>query len=164
MSKDKNGWGWLIFFAVITYPSSKAVASEPAVECLAQNVWHEARGQGEEGMIAVAFVTMNRVEDKRFPDSVCGVVKYQIEDRCAFSWVCQGRAEPILNTKAKKELWKSVKKFAFNFVTKYNTAKYYDITDGATHYHADYVNPKWAVLYQPIKKIGKHKFYYASKL
>ena len=45
------------------------------VMCLALNIYHEARNQEVDGMYAVADVVMNRVEDYRYPSSVCGVVK-----------------------------------------------------------------------------------------
>ena len=44
-------------------------------ECLAENVYFEARGQGQAGWVAVAQVTLNRVQDKRFPNTICEVVK-----------------------------------------------------------------------------------------
>ena len=34
-----------------------------------------------------------------------------------------------------------------------------DITDGATHYHADYVKPAWAVTKTRTTKIDDHIFY-----
>ena len=44
------------------------------VKCLAQNIYFEARDQKTKGQIAVALVTINRVESKRFPNSICKVV------------------------------------------------------------------------------------------
>ena len=63
-------------------------------ECLAENVYFEARGQGAAGWVAVAQVTLNRVQDKRFPNTICEVVKqgltyengYPIKNKCQFSW------------------------------------------------------------------------------
>jgi len=43
--------------------------------CLALNVYHEARSQSLVEQIAVAQVVVNRVNDDRYPDSICGVVK-----------------------------------------------------------------------------------------
>ena len=66
-----------------------------AVMCLAMNLYHETRGETLAGNIAVGYVTMNRVADKRYPDTVCGVVhqaKYHgwdlvnpIKNRCQFN-------------------------------------------------------------------------------
>lgn len=47
----------------------------PAVLCLSMAIYHEARGEPIAGQIAVAEVVMNRVDDPRFPDTVCSVVK-----------------------------------------------------------------------------------------
>ena len=80
---------------------------ETAFICLALNTYHEAKNQSMIGQIAVAEVVMNRVQDKRFPNSVCEVVKqgptrpswedpkkeYPIKHRCQFSWYCAGKSD-----------------------------------------------------------------------
>jgi len=68
----------------VTFDFSKEALSETAIECLALNVYHEARGQSEKGWLAVALVTLGRAlpEYKKFPKDVCGVV-YQDKQ---FSW------------------------------------------------------------------------------
>ena len=55
-----------------------------AVMCLALNLYHEARGESLAGNLAVGFVTMNRVADPRYPDTVCGVVKQSITPGATF--------------------------------------------------------------------------------
>ena len=88
-------------------------ADEAEVVCLAENIYHEARGEGIEGMLAVGHVTMNRVESSRFPDTVCGVVRQTkyikswrtgelvpARNRCQFSWYCDGRPE-VVNKESK---------------------------------------------------------------
>ena len=80
-----------------------------AVMCLALNVYHEARSQSLVEQIAVAQVVINRVNDERYPDTVCGVVKQgeknpdgsMKEDRCQFSWYCDG----IKDTPYNKDAW-----------------------------------------------------------
>lgn len=52
------------------------------VDCLAKNIYYEARGEPVSGQIAVALVTINRVESTRYADTICGVV-YQ---KGQFSW------------------------------------------------------------------------------
>ena len=61
------------------------------VRCLAENIYHEARNQGTAGWLAVASVTLNRVTDRRFPNTICGVV-FQAETK--ESW----------KTKSKKDI------------------------------------------------------------
>jgi len=81
-------------------------SSQEEVRCLAENIYWEARNQEEEGRIAVAQVTLNRVSDSRFPNTICGVVKqtkYYPSGRidlhsCQFSWYCDGKPdEPYEN-------------------------------------------------------------------
>ena len=58
------------------------------VECLAKNMYHEARGESYQGMVAVAFVTLNRTVSEVFPSKVCDVVYQKNQRGCQFSWVC----------------------------------------------------------------------------
>jgi hypothetical protein len=77
-------------------PGSGDVGGAPLtseLDCLASNVYWEARAEPRLGQIAVAAVTLNRVADPGFPDTVCGVVRQGEErgrDRCQFSWYCDG--------------------------------------------------------------------------
>jgi len=127
-------------------------------ECLTDNIYFEARSQGFAGWVAVAQVTLNRVEDKRFPNTICEVVKqgltYQsghpIKNKCQFSWYCDGKSDEIINTKIHEEISIMVNNYIhFGF----------DITDGATHYHADYVLPSWAKTKTKTIEIDDHIFY-----
>lgn len=64
------------------------------VDCMAMNIYHEARGEPELGKVAVGHVVMNRVMDPRFPSTVCGVITQggaKPLRRCQFSWWCDGR-------------------------------------------------------------------------
>ena len=71
------------------------------VHCLAEYIYHEARGESTAGKMAVALVTLNRVKDKRFPDTICSVVKQtkfypsgRIDlHSCQFSWYCDGKSD-----------------------------------------------------------------------
>jgi len=73
------------------------------LQCLALNIYHEARSESPLGQEAVGLVTMNRVQDKRYPDTVCDVV-YQAHvdskgrpkrNKCQFSWYCDGKSDTI---------------------------------------------------------------------
>ena len=83
------------------------VKASSDVHCLAENIYHEARGESTAGKMAVALVTLNRVEDKRFPNTVCGVVKqtkYYPSGRidlhsCQFSWYCDGKSDKPIDKK-----------------------------------------------------------------
>ena len=79
------------------------------IECLATNIYHEARSESTIGKIAVAWVTVNRVNTERYPDTVCGVVYDAVLDskgnpkrhQCQFSWYCDGKSDDIKN----KDAW-----------------------------------------------------------
>lgn len=120
------------------------------IQCLAENAYFEAGNQSRTGMIAVTNVVMNRVKDKRFPDSPCAVVKQKARGVCQFSWVCEGKkrirdAELFQKTRAVAEQ-----------VYLRNVG---DVTGGAKFYHADYVRPSWASAFDKTRKIGAHIFY-----
>ena len=130
--------------------------------CLALNVYHEAKNQSFLGQVAVAQVVMNRVKDKRYPNTVCEVVKqgqtykwkpsFPIKNRCQFSWYCDGKSDVPKNEKA----WKKAQDVAF--LVLYDKIKL-DVTEGATHYHATYVKPSWAKTKTRTTRIEKHIFY-----
>tara|TARA_B100000900_G_scaffold225882_1_gene191744 strand:- start:3262 stop:3702 length:441 start_codon:yes stop_codon:yes gene_type:complete len=139
---------------------------ETAFMCLALNTYHEAKNQSMIGQIATAQVVMNRVEDSRYPNSVCEVVKqgphrpswedpnkqYPVRHRCQFSWYCDGKDDMPKNEKA----WKKAQDVAF--LVYYNKINL-DVTEGATHYHATYVKPAWARTKTRTTRIEKHIFY-----
>ena len=139
---------------------------ETAFICLALNTYHEAKNQSLVGQIATAQVVMNRVEDNRFPNTICEVVKegptrpswedpnkeYPIKHRCQFSWYCDGKPDIPKNEKA----WQKAQDVAFLVI--YDKIKL-DVTEGATHYHATYVRPSWAKTKKRTTRIEKHIFY-----
>lgn len=133
------------------------------INCLAENIYHEARSEPIEGMVAVAQVVFNRVSDKRFPSTVCTVVK-QTRGRihsCQFSWFCDGKPDDIHKS---SKAWKTSYNLAYTMYYLYNNAslRIIDMTHGATHYHADYVNPRWSRTYKRVLKVGRHIFYRAE--
>jgi len=135
--------------------------------CLAQNIYHEARNQPTAGQLAVASVTINRVNDDRFPNTICGVVyegpsrpswkdptvMIPIRNRCQFSWYCDGKSDVPKN----KELFQDILVLTNSIVD--GSIKILDITEGATHYHADYVRPAWAETKTKTVEIEDHIFY-----
>ena len=133
-------------------------------ECLAKNIYFEAKNQPLIGQLAVAIVVMNRVEDHRFPDTVCEVVQqgptlawtenFPVKNKCQFSWYCDGKSDEIKDHYTYNQLYVLAEGLvASNFKT------LLDITDGALYYHADYVKPKWSRHFEKTVKIGRHIFY-----
>lgn len=120
------------------------------VDCLAQNIYHEAGYEPEKGKIAVALVTMNRTQDERFPKDICSVVKQKVKSTCQFSWFCEGK-KAIANNFVYGQA-REVALFVYA-----NYEKMYDFTQGSLYYHADYVNPRWKL--EKTTTIGRHIFY-----
>ena len=138
-------------------PSSPITASQRMkdLECLARNIYFESASEPFEGKVAVAQVTLNRVESGKFPASICQVVyqKNVFYEKvvCQFSWYCNSPATLKVRSPAQyeesMEVAKKVLLEGFRLPGLNN----------AMYYHADYVNPGWK---KPrITKIGRHIFY-----
>lgn len=131
------------------------------IRCLAHNIYFEARSEPTEGKMAVAHVTLNRVNSPMFPKSICDVVKQQRNKTCQFSWWCDAklRAQSINNMFSNKDLYNEIKELAIHFVL--NREQITDITEGALFYHAVYVNRNrlGSMPLVPTITIGQHAFY-----
>lgn len=123
-----------------------------AVQCLTQAIYYEAAREPESGQRAVAQVVLNRVRHPAFARTVCGVV-YQRFDAsvCQFSFVCDGS----LARRPLPELWSRAKRIAAEALA----GRVEKDIGTATHYHADYVFPRWAPHLAKLAKIGAHIFY-----
>ena len=149
-----------------TVPTHKQWQIDQA-HCLAMNVYHEARNQPLAGQMAVISVTVNRVNDKRFPNSICGVVyegphrpswkdqtvMIPVRHRCQFSWYCDGKSDRVHDMTT----FDNIFNLSMGVVDGSYTIA--DITEGATHYHADYVEPAWAKTKTKTIEIEDHIFY-----
>jgi len=146
--------------------STDLVLTDPQeLECMTNNIYFEAALESTAGKLAVAQVTMNRVKSSRYPNTVCTVVKqgrhyengFPVRDRCQFSWYCDGK----LDIPSMGKMWGQSREVAV-YVLK-NT-QLLDITDGATHYHADYIDsPRWASAKDRTMQIDTHIFYNKHK-
>ena len=121
------------------------------IDCLADNIYHEAGYEPDQGKIAVALVTMNRVQDPRYPKDICSVVKQKVNYTCQFTWFCQDKY-----TNRQKTAYEESRDIALHVYANYEKIK--DFTNGALFYHADYVNPHWRGL-ERTTVIGRHIFY-----
>jgi len=132
-----------------------AKVRERQLSCLARNIYYEAGSEPFEGKVAVAQVTLNRMESGKFPEDVCQVIyqKNVFYEKvvCQFSWYCDREAtlRPIHkgNYDESMEAAKKVLLEGFRLPS---------IKD-ALFYHADYVNPGWKK--ERVAKIGRHIFY-----
>ena len=131
------------------------------LSCLSLNIYHEARSESKLGQEAVGLVTMNRVYDERYPDTVCDVVYQSHVDskgrpkrnRCQFSWYCDGKSDKIHDIVAYSE----IEELSASILESYGIER--DITDGAVMYHASYVKPYWASSYERTSRVDSHIFY-----
>ena len=132
-----------------------AAESTKQLDCLTRNIYWESATEPFEGKVAVAQVTINRVESGRFARDICGVVyqKNVVYDRviCQFSWFCDGSSKirPIYpaHWKEAEEVAKKVLLEGFRLPSMKN----------ALYFHADYVQVQWGK--PQVAKIGRHVFY-----
>ena len=154
----------VVLIVAITH-FTKASPAESHVVCLAKNMYYEARNQGTAGLLAVVSVVFNRVNDPRFPNSICEVIKQgqaykngkMVLHKCQFSWYCDGKRDEItMNTRA----WSRALDYA-SIVLSGRIVM--DVTQGSLWYHAYYVKPSWARQKERVTRIDSHIFYRRKK-
>jgi spore germination cell wall hydrolase CwlJ-like protein len=133
--------------------SNSVVDASRAAECLTAAVYYEARSQSEDGQRAVAQVVLNRVRDRAFPNSVCGVV-YQGAERqtgCQFSFTCDGS----MNRPRELGAWDRARAVAAAALG----GSVYAPVGAATSFHTTSILPWWASSLARITTVGAHVFY-----
>ena len=127
--------------------------SDKQMSCLAEALYFEARGEPIKGQLAVGEVILNRVEDTRYPSSICKVVNEGTGRRfaCQFTYTCDGKLETVHERKP----YEMALKIAKILMTTHDRK----LTRGSTHYHSNYVNPKWSKKFERVAKFGRHIFY-----
>lgn len=154
----------LVLCSALLIPSTTIVAinkkptpyTQEELECLAKNIYFESRNQPKKGQYAVAFVTVNRVNDHRFDNSICDVVyaKKRVNNKyiCQFSWVCEGKKR-VRDFKA----YQKAMYIAHNVLTSYK--ELIDPTGGSLFFHTKQANPSWQNAFKRVTTIGDHIFY-----
>lgn len=122
-------------------------------DCLADAIYHEAKNTGAVGLQAVGHVVMNRVRDREFPNTVCGVVRQgENSGRCQFSFRCDGIAETYPDRPAHRR--------ALSLAERFLTAPPADITKGARFFHASWARPNAFFKSRPlVGRYGGNTFY-----
>lgn len=157
----------------LALPKQMAERTDQGIEtiCMANALYHEARGEKTDGQKAVAQVILNRVKSDAYPGTICGVVYENAlkKNRCQFSFACDG----IDDTPKEKDAYDAALKMAEGAV------KYGVFADGLapnfrdkaqtqksqiTHYHTTAVSPSWGKKLRPIKTIGRHIFYRSERV
>ena len=124
-------------------------------ECLANALYHEARGESIQGQFAVAEVILNRVDSPAFPGSICGVVNQGASGasngRCQFSFACDGNSLAMNEAEA-RALARRIADLMVSGAPR-------TLTDGATYFHTTQVAPRWSRVFDRTARIGAHLFY-----
>ena len=162
--RDLDPWDVAYFFGLtqVRRPSDWSLSklaslpvpkSSKQMSCLAEALYFEARGEPIKGQLAVGEVVLNRVEDPRYPNSICRVVNQGTGRRfaCQFTYTCDGKLETVFERDA-HEIALKISKILL-------TTHDRKLTKGSTHYHSNYVNPKWSKKFERITKYGRHIFY-----
>jgi spore germination cell wall hydrolase CwlJ-like protein len=127
--------------------------------CLAQVMYYEARGEGEEGERAVAEVVFDRLAQGIHGNTLCDVVfEGAGKTFCQFTFACDGSMRKV----KEPEAWRTAQVLAARLMVG-ELSQLSDIK-GATNYHAAYVHPYWASRFDKIARIGNHIFYKAKTL
>ena len=155
----------------------RLIGEDPEAICMALNIYYESRSDNLAGQYAVADVVLNRVQDSRYPNTICEVIQQgpvreswktkqdpdlpeseriynPIRHKCQFSWYCDGKSDDPKSETG----WAQAQYVAGAIMY---SDKYRGMTEGATHYHATYVKPKWRFDrgMNHIGRIGAHIFY-----
>ena len=143
----------IIAIAIVASPQVYSVESNfEELECLAKNIYFEGRDQPWVGQVAIAQVTLNRVDSALFPNDICDVVKQERRKICQFSWYCDGRSDQPKDLEGYKK--------ATSIAIQAYSGTIPDVTEGALWYHAKYIKkPFWAYSFQETVRINEHIFY-----
>lgn len=140
----------LMALLLVTTSANAETWPTTAPDCLAANIYHEARGESLAGQYMVAYVTMNRVDSTRFPDTICEVVR----QRKQFSWFKNG----VTKHPKDSDAWKIACHIATQFLLDLPMSRI-DLSEGALYYHTIQISPYWAVKKSLIGRVGSHLFY-----
>jgi len=127
--------------------------------CLAQAIYHEARGESREGQLAVANVIINRAMSKKYPSTICGVV-FQNADKgrykCQFTFACDGRSD----MGRERTAWNRSIKLAEDAFYEFQRGERPGVVPNSVlFYHTTAVAPKWSHTFNRVAAIGSHVFY-----
>ena len=161
-----NPWRGFIFACYFFFLFNPCFANQKEIHCLTAAIYFEARGESTEGKAAVAQVIYNRIRSKKFPDSICKVVKQPFQ----FSWYSpENRTEEVINVlkgrlsglnALDREAYKQAKEIALRAYTgliepdpKLASALYF------VHKSITSKQQPWLKKLKLLATIGNHKFY-----
>ena len=127
--------------------------------CLAHNIYFEGRGESLVGQLAIGMVTINRVNHKSFPNTICKVVWQRGRNKkkalvAQFSWTLDKNS----NTPKAGIVWDAVLQLAKTMTKNGDLGTTLDPTNGALYYHSTQIDPNWTNLTK-VTRIENHQFY-----
>ncbi len=138
---------------------ARQFSKDMTLDVLARTLWGEARGEGETGMRAVANVILNRVEVAGlFGGYWWGndVLRVCLKP---YQFSCWNKNDPNYTKLLGVTEDNPVFALALDIANSALRGQLQDITQGATHYHTQQINPAWASRRDPCARIGAHIFY-----
>jgi hypothetical protein len=150
----------LAYAAAGFQPTAKKVKlAEGEKLCLAQAIYHEARGESRDGQLAVANVIINRAMSRKYPSTICGVV-FQNADRgrykCQFTFACDGRSDMGRDRTA----WNRSIQMAEDAFYEFQKGERPGVVPNSVmFYHTTAVAPNWSHKFRRVAAIGSHIFY-----
>ena len=144
----------LFISALLVVCSNLGLATPPAhkpvkhtkqdIKCLAENIYHEARGEPFIGQIAVAQVTINRYQSGKYGHSICATVHQKKQ----FSWTIK---KPTIRDEKRWNQSYYMAQYVLSGVVMTN----FD----AMFYHTKAISPVWNRDKRVVRVIGNHVFY-----
>jgi spore germination cell wall hydrolase CwlJ-like protein len=146
----------LVFTLALGHPLLAFSAGQPRYtqekRCLTLAMYWEAREEGRKGMTAIGWVILNRLKSKKFPRTICEVVRQKrTKRRCQFAFWCDGRSDEPKNRK----VWKMANHLAAKLLSKPPR----DPTRGALFFHSDRIRVPWAIKRKRTVHLGCHIYY-----
>lgn len=136
----------LTIAATLLFTPSPSMSTSADLDCLAKNVYFEARGEPRIDQEAVAHVVVNRVQSGRFRSSVCGVVHQSGQ----FSWTFDRNSD----VPRERAAWNRSLQVAQGVLS----GEIDDPTDGATYFWHRRLNPSWTRRLVPTLRTNSHVY------
>lgn len=149
----------LLFWAGDSVYAQNKMGLDTDLACLAMSIFHEARGEITTAEIAVAQLVMKRVDDERFPSSVCDVVKHKSYSKkhekwiCAFDWYCKFKGVLDLRRSGERDAWKQSVYIAKLFLS--DNPPVLSGFEDAVLFHDDSIPDPWSTNSNSVRKLGK---------
>lgn len=138
--------------------------TENDLQILARTLFGEARGEGDEGLEAVACVIMNRYKSGKWftgYDVLNGKKIPSVAQTCLkkAQFSCWNKNDPNYKLLCQKTITAYGFQKCLQIAQRALLGQLADFTNGALFYHTKQVKPKWAAGKTPCYIAGNHIFY-----